>query len=342
MRKNVVQLGIVFLLTLVFLFFFFRSVNWNEVLGYLTDVDLKFFILMIVLVPVHLLTRSFRWRFLLIHEKKDVKFYNMFASVSIGFTVTLLFPGRIGELVRPLYLAQKEKMSKGFAIGTVVVERIFDMFTMCFLLGIFLLAKPLYSSFFVGKEETYSNLQLWGIIGVAFATFLLVLILSLYFFREKALSVISSLVRPLPEKVSQRILKMSKGFLQGLKFFHSVGNLLVYILLSFVVWIGIIFYYWLFFFAYKISVPFFLMCPYVFFVLIGASIPTPGMTGGFHLFSREGLTSLFDINTNLAVGMTIVVHAIQVVVTCLVGYVILWKEGLSLLQLKKLGEDAKQ
>ena len=137
MRKNVVRLGIAFFLTLIFLFFFFRSVNWKEVWGYLTDVDLKFFILIVVLVPIHLLTRAFRWRFLLIHEKKDVKFYNMFAGVSVGFTVTLLFPGRIGELVRPLLLAQKERISKGFAIGTVVVERIFDIFTMCFLLGAF-------------------------------------------------------------------------------------------------------------------------------------------------------------------------------------------------------------
>ena len=341
MKKNYIRLGIAFLLTLVFLFFFFRSVEWNEVINYLTDVDLKFFILIIVLVPVHLLTRSFRWRFLLIHEKKDVKFYNMFASVTIGFTVTLLFPGRIGEVVRPLYLAKKEKISRGFALGTVVVERIFDMFTMCFLLGIFLLAKPLYASFIEGKEETYSNLQLWGIIGVALSFFFLIIIMSLYFFWEKALNVISFLLKPLPERVSQKILKAFKGFVQGLKFFHSVGNLLVYILLSFVVWIGIIFYYWLFFFAYKISVPFFLMCPYVFFVLIGASIPTPGMTGGFHLFSREGLTSLFDIDTNLAVGMTIIVHAAQVIMTCLLGYVILWKEGISLLQLKKLGEDVK-
>ncbi len=341
MKKTYIRLGIAFLLTLVFLFFFFRSVEWKEVLNYLTDVDLKFFVLIIVLVPVHLLTRSLRWRFLLIHEKKDVKFYNMFASVTVGFTVTLLFPGRIGEVVRPLYLARKENISRGFAFGTVVVERIFDMFTMCSLLGIFLLAKPLYGSFFKGKEETYSNLQMWGIIGAALAFLFLVIILSLYFFREKALNVFSSLLKPLPERVSRKIIKAFKGFIQGLKFFHSVGNVLVYILLSFVVWIGIIFYYWLFFFAYKISVPFFLMCPYVFFVLIGASIPTPGMTGGFHLFSREGLTSLFDLDTNLAVGMTIIVHAAQVIVTCLVGYVILWKEGISLLQLKKLGEDSE-
>jgi len=40
--------------------------------------------------------------------------------------------------------------------------------------------------------------------------------------------------------------------------------------------------------------------------------------------------------------MSIIVHAIQLVVTCLLGYAILWKEGISLFQLKKLGENEKK
>jgi hypothetical protein len=53
------------------------------------------------------------------------------------------------------------------------------------------------------------------------------------------------------------------------------------------------------------------------------------------------MTSFLDIAKSQAVGMTIVIHAIQLVMTCLIGYAILWKEGISLLQLKKLGEDAE-
>ena len=112
-------------------------------------------------------------------------------------------------------------------------------------------------------------------------------------------------------------------------------------MLSFVVWIGIIFFYWIFFLAYNLSVPFYILFPYVFFTMVGASIPTPGMVGGFHYFSKLGLTSFFNIGTNLAVGMTIVIHAVQLMVTCLIGYVILWKEGISLFQLRKIGENTK-
>ena len=338
MKKNSVRLGLVLLLTLVFLFFFFRSVEWKKVLGYLTDVNLKFFILLIVLLPVHLVTRSIRWRYLLMHEKRDVKFFNMFAANSIGFTVTLIFPGRLGELVKPLYLARKEKMSKGFVLGTVVVERIFDIFTMCSLLGLFILIKPFYSSYFQANEEAYVNLQMYGIIGVAFATFFLAVILSLYFFKEKTLSIIAFFLKPFPHKLSQRILRLSEEFIKGLKFFHSVGNLLIYIFLSFVVWLSIVFYYWMLFFTYKISISYFLLFPFVFLTMVGASIPLPGMVGGYHYFCKLALTSIYGIDLNLAVSMTIVIHAIQVVVTCLIGYAILLNERISLCQIQKSGE----
>ena len=62
------------------------------------------------------------------------------------------------------------------------------------------------------------------------------------------------------------------------------------------------------------------------------------MVGGFDYFSKLAMTSLYRLDANLAVGMTIVMHAVQILVTCLIGYAILWKEGLSLFQLKKLGE----
>jgi uncharacterized protein (TIRG00374 family) len=340
MKKAAIRLSLISLLTLVFLYFFFRKVDWKEVLSYLTTVDLKFFIILILITPVHFITRAIRWEYLLKHEKKKVKFSNRFSGYAIGFTVSFIFPGRLGELVRPLYVAQKEKMSKGFALGTIVVERTFDIMTMCLLLGLFVLSKPLYPSYFQAREEAYSHLQLWGIIGVAIALFVFAVALFLYFFRERALKIISYFLKPLPHKISHKILEVFEEFIQGLKFFHSIGNLLVFIFLSFVVWLGIIFYYWIFFFAYGLSFPYFFLIPYVFLTMVGASIPTPGMAGGFHYFSMVGMTSFLDIPKSQAVGMTIVIHAIQLVVTCLIGYAILWKEGISLFQIKKLGEVA--
>lgn len=342
MKKNWLRTSLIILLTVVFFYFFFRNVDLKEVFSYLTDVNIFFLILLIVLVPLHLATRALRWHYLLKHEKEGVSFFNRFAANAVGFTVTLIFPGRLGEVAKPLYLAQKENMRKGFVLGTVVVERIFDIFTMCFLLGLFLTAKPLYSSYFNVDKEIYSRLQFWGIIGVAFAFVMLLLSLSLYFFKNKTMKVVMFLLRPLPDKMSEKIHELLEEFIEGLKIFHSLGNFLMYVFLSFVVWLGIIFYYWIMFFAYNISMSFFLLFPYVFLTMVGASIPTPGMVGGYHFFSKYGLTALYRIDDNLAAGMTVVIHAVQVIVTCLLGYAILWREGISIFQVKKLSINSKK
>ncbi len=341
MKKNWVRFGLIAVLTLVFLFFFFRSVDWAEVARHLQSVNIPLFALTVALIPLHLVTRSLRWEYLIRHEKTGVRFASYFAANAVGFTVNYIFPGRVGELVRPLYLARKEGIRKGFCFGTIVVERIFDTFTMCFFLGVFLIARPLFSSRFRVNAESYASLRLWGMAGLALAFFLLAVILLLYFFREKALSFISRLLKLFPEKFSLRVLALAEEFIAGLKFFHSLSSLIMYAFFSAVVWLGIMFYYWIFFLAFGIRLSYFLMVPYVFLTGVGASIPTPGMVGGFHYFSRLGMTSLYGIDPNLAVGVTILVHAAQLVVTSLIGYAILWKEGMSLFQLKRLGEKAE-
>jgi uncharacterized protein (TIRG00374 family) len=342
MKKTWFRLGIIFLLTAVFLFFFFKSVDWNDVLANLTNVKLKYFLLALLLVPLHLLTRSIRWQYLIKYEKRGVGLFNRIAANAVGFTVNFIFPGRLGEIAKPLYLAQKEDIKKGFLVGTVVVERIFDIIICSMLLGLYLVSRTIFPSYYHADPEAYSLLSFWGIFGISIATFLLLVILAAYFFKEKALSVFAFLLRPFSSKITERILKILEEFIQGLNFFHSVGNLFVYILLSVVVWLGITLFYWVFLLAYNIDLPYFSAFPYVFLTGIGASIPTPGMVGGFHYFSKLGLTSFLNVESNLAVSITIVVHAVQLVMTCLIGYAILWKEGISLLQIKKLGEDSKQ
>lgn len=323
------------------LYLFFRSVNWGEVWASLVDINVPVFILAVLFIPTHVLTRAFRWKYLLQHEKRNTSLYNRFAANAVGFTVTLTFPGRLGEVVKPLYLAQKESMSKSFVIGTAIVERIFDIFTNCALLGIFLLSKPLYGSLFQIDEEMYSQLSLWGVIGGSIAIGMLLFMLGLYFFREKTLAVIAFFLKPFPKKISDKILNIISEFIQGLSFFRSSKSLFAYLAWSFVVWLGIIFSYWIFLMAYDIPITFFFLIPYVFLLMVGASIPAPGMVGGYHAFSRLGLTTFYGIESNRAVGITIVLHAMQVVTVILIGYIILWRDGISIFRIKKLGEEPK-
>lgn len=338
MKKKYLHYFLIFLITFIFLWFFFRNVNWAETWRALGRVNVPLMVATIILIPLHLVTRSIRWKYLLWPLNPRLKLWPAIEATTVGFTVTMIFPGRVGELVRPIYLARKERMSAPYLIGTIVVERTFDIFSNCFLLGLFLLAEPLYASYFQTRPEARNQLYFWGKTGLIIALFLFLVIVGLYFLKDRARAVIKFIARPFPEKFRGRLETYGLEFIEGLKFFHSPGRLLGFFLLSLVVWLGICFFYWVFFLAYGLKIPYFLSLPYVFLTGVGASIPTPGMAGGFDYFSKLGLTALYGADQNLAAGMTIVIHSAQILVTCLLGYVILWKSGLTLLQVRSMGE----
>lgn len=340
-RKPWLRLLFVLGLTAVLLYVFLRGVDWGEAFRYLKEhVRWGMFLLVIPLSQIHILTRAWRWKILMAHEKKDVRMYNLAAANAVGFTVSYLFPGRIGELVKPLYLARQEKCRSGFAIGTCVVERIFDVFTMCALLGLFFLARPLYLTIFRIQAESIKNLTVLGLIGAGAATVLLAVSLGFIFFRDKALALTGAVLRAriFPERFRSKVLELLHEFIDGLKFFQSIKTLLAYIGLSFVVWLGIVFFYWVFFLAFDIRIHFFFLFPYVFLTGVGAAIPTPGMVGGYHAFSKQGMIELFGMNANEAGGLTVVFHAVQYIVSCLAGLIFLWIDGLTLVQIKRLGK----
>jgi uncharacterized protein (TIRG00374 family) len=350
MKKNLIRYGLIIALSAVLLFFFFRSVEWDKFFSSLIDVNPVFFILLILASPLHLLTRAWRWKYLILPEKKDVKLYNLIAGQSVGFTVTLLLPGRLGEFVKPAFLAKKEEINLGFTLGTVVVERLFDIIAMVFLLAGFLLARPLYAADFPLSPANARWLFGFGLLGLGFDVVVFLVVLGLHFFRARTLKILAFCLRPLPRKWSEKIYHLIEEFIQGLRFFRSLKDLLRFFGLSLVVWLGIVGNYWLFFLAYREPQAFYMVIPYVFLTMVGASIPTPGMVGGFDYFSKEALMRLYlgrkipagagkgvvGAMASKAASMTLVVHAIQLVMTCLVGFVILSREGISIFHLSSL------
>jgi uncharacterized protein (TIRG00374 family) len=341
MKRNFAKIAVLTVLTAVLLYFFGRSVEWSEVPAQIADVNVPLFLLVVLLVPSYYVTRAARWHVLIAPEKLNVRFRNLVAANIVGFTVSAVVPGRLGELVRPLYLARKEDLRKGFAVCTIVIERIFDLATQCFLLGVFLLSRPLFAGSWPVGAEAGKRLTFWGTVGVILAAGLIGGSIALYIFRGKALAAIGFLLKPLPERARTSVLRALGSFIEGLGIFRTPRQLVLYSVLSLFVWLGIVLFYWILFFAYHVKVPYFMVVPYVFLTAVGASIPTPGMVGGFHYFSKLGMVLLLGIQADRAAGITLVAHAVQIAVTCALGYAILAREGLTLFQLKRMGESEK-
>ena len=131
MKRNLPKIVAVIVLMLVFLYFFGRSVEWKKVPAQIADVSLPLFLLLIPLAALHFVTRVLRWHVLVAREKINVRFRNLVAANIVGFAVSAVFPGRLGELARPIYLARKEGLRPGFAAGMTLVAHAVQIAVTC-------------------------------------------------------------------------------------------------------------------------------------------------------------------------------------------------------------------
>lgn len=96
----------------------------------------------VVLLALMSYFRAVRWRFLLRRVTDQVTIGRLLSISWIGFAAILVFPFRLGELVRPMMLREKGKVSFSAATGSVVAERVVDGLYLSILLAIALVFVP--------------------------------------------------------------------------------------------------------------------------------------------------------------------------------------------------------
>ena len=89
-------------------------------------------------VPSYLLLvwlRALRWGHLT-DPIQPISRASLSRAIAVGFLANNVFPLRMGEVVRPLYLAREVKASATVLFGTVILERIIDTVCVIVLVGI--------------------------------------------------------------------------------------------------------------------------------------------------------------------------------------------------------------
>jgi len=90
--------------------------------------------------------RAVRWGEILSPEARVPK-GRLFATTMVGFLAINTLPARLGELVRAYALARSERIKTGTVLGSVVIERIFDLVALAGFWALSLLFAP-YPSWF--------------------------------------------------------------------------------------------------------------------------------------------------------------------------------------------------
>ncbi len=116
-------------LTIILLVVLFTKVNLSEVIGILSSLNILYYLIAILFVPILYLIRTFRWKILLESIEIRNSFTNLYKVLIIGVFYGLITPGKVGELGRAYHL--KGKKTKIFP--TIIIEKITDIFALILL-----------------------------------------------------------------------------------------------------------------------------------------------------------------------------------------------------------------
>ncbi len=134
------------LIVAIWIFWFlYKDISFDALLLALSQTSLSWFGLSIAVSLMGFWVRAWRWKLLIdAGESQKTKTINSFWALMIGYLANLLVP-RAGEVARCGVLTKTEDRQMGTLLGTVILERTFDMLFMVSIIFLaFLLERDLF------------------------------------------------------------------------------------------------------------------------------------------------------------------------------------------------------
>jgi glycosyltransferase 2 family protein len=320
MNKKVI-LGI--LISIVLVYLSVRGINLQDVIRDFKNIQLSYVIFFILLVILMQVLRSYRWGVIL-QPMEKIDQISLFSMTSVGFLAIASIPARIGELARPYLVSKRSSIKMSSALGTILVERVLDSFTVLAIAIIVLLI---------------TDLPPWmiksSIIFFLLASIMFCFIVFLILRREQALKLINKILSKLPGKFANKIDEVIHHFIDGFQIITNIKLLLYLFFLSFLVWLVDVLAIYMLLKAFDFALP--LMASFVVMIIliVGIAIPTaPGYIGNWH-FACVLALSFFNIAKAEALSFAVVYHFLSMIIVVALGAVFLPFNKFSISDMKK-------
>ncbi|MFH1961998.1 MAG: lysylphosphatidylglycerol synthase transmembrane domain-containing protein [bacterium] len=305
-------------ISVTFLYFALKSIEIEKVLKAFEEINYIYLFPVIFFTILTYVVRAWRWRYFFRHVK-PIRFSSLFSATMIGFMANNILPARIGELVRAYCIGKKENISKSMSFATIVLERIFDGFSLLFLFVITLILYPF-------PEEVRKIGYLFAVVYLAAAGILI----SIKVWSGQAMKIVNFLCSYLPKPVGTAITGYTHSFISGLDVLKNGWDVFYILLYSILMWtISAISFYFMFPGCHLDQLSFLAALFVLIVVAIGIAIPAaPGAVGTFQYFAMLGL-AVFGIDKNTGLTFSIILHITQMAVPIFIGWIYLCKEQIS-------------
>ncbi len=300
----------------------FRDVEWTEFIQGVRSCRWEYIVLSMVAGSVAFWLRGLRWRRLLLPIDDSLSRMTAFNGVNIGNISNFVFP-RIGEFVRcgvivrrslPVSESEpiKKKASYDKVLGTVVLERSWELLVMLLLLAFVLVCGfDRYGAFFVEKiwqpMSQQLDFSLWWLVAPVMVLCVLVGYL-MWHLRDS-------------NSFCNRVWGIFRGIGQGFLSCLRMERKWLFFLYTLLIW-GV---YWLMAASTMWAAPFLGHLDLVdalFLSLVGGlgfAVPVPGGIGAFHFIISMTLSVMYGVPVEMGVVYATLSHTSQAVTQILFG-----------------------
>ncbi len=334
-------------LSVALLALFLLTVDVRKMVDSLAGADYVWVAPAIALYLVSVVFRTLRWRVLLMHMK-SVSVRRLYPVVVVGYMANNILPMRLGELVRSYYVGEREGVSKGAALATVLVERVMDALMLLVFIVVVALLIPLGGVVHGFGERSGVA---WPLLVVGASVPFVVVFGAMVMvarYPDAAQRLVDRTAGMLPSRIEALVSGLGSKLILGLAPLKSARAIAVLFVLSAPIWLfeaGLFFLIAISFDLHEALGGYGELAVAAVLVTavanIGSSVPAaPGGIGLFELVARETLVllPLGVVDRAVAGGYAAVVHAALLLPMILLGQAYLWLDNVSLRRLWRSGQ----
>jgi uncharacterized protein (TIRG00374 family) len=309
--KRAIAFAATVLLAAVFTYLAVRGVNWQKAWHAIERCNAWWLIPAMLTFVVQTLMRAMRWRSLFSHAHRPRR-GPVIAATLIGYLFNNILPARAGEAARVVALAQRSGTPAAEIVGTVVVERAYDVLS---ILIIFFCASP-----WLPHESWFGTA---AILAGAAAVMLAAVIWVLAVYGDRPLRRILRPLGRLPRLSTERVEREAATLAEGLSGLREHRVALEALLWSLASWLTSALWAWFVLLAFEPSRGF--GAGVLVTVVIGLAMIIPSPPAAVGVFEAAGVLALhaYGVHESAALPYALVLHVSNFVPYVLAGVITL-------------------
>ncbi|MDO5443462.1 MAG: lysylphosphatidylglycerol synthase transmembrane domain-containing protein [Bacteroidia bacterium] len=304
----------------VLLYFSFRGVDWKEFWRVLGQCSWLYVVLAMLAGAVSFFIRAIRWRLLLLPDEPEMKTLNCYDGFAIGKLCDFAVP-HVGEFVRCGYVVTS-RIGYDKALGTVVLERFWDIIMLFVLIVLLLVFKwEEFGTFFVerilGPASSRFNIGI-GLLAAVCVLLCVAAVWTISALRSKS-------------RICGRAAEFAKGLCAGVTSCFKMRGKCLFLLLTVLLWLMFLLMSW--FVIKALPSDFGLNFVDALFIMLVGSIagivPVPGGFGAFHYLVAIALQTIYAVPFETGIIFATLSHESQAITMIACGLVSYFHQALS-------------